>query len=133
MFRLRRPVGVRPSGWGRTRLASLGEHHTRETFTDPRLCAAFVGRFTFGGNIIETGTGTDSYRLASDRAARAQMPPPRADQSLPSPVAAAAPCRVGSAVEGSRSSAVRALRVRENASASAWTTAPDSPTHRANG
>jgi hypothetical protein len=25
-----------------------------KTFTDPRLCAAIVGRITFGGNIIET-------------------------------------------------------------------------------
>jgi DNA replication protein DnaC len=41
-----------------------------KTFTDPRLCAAIVDRLTFGGNIIETGT--DSYRLASARAARAQ-------------------------------------------------------------
>ncbi|WP_217214012.1 IS21-like element helper ATPase IstB [Streptomyces sp. AC550_RSS872] len=41
-----------------------------KTFTDPRLCAAIVDRLTFGGNIIETGT--DSYRLARTRAARAQ-------------------------------------------------------------
>ena len=41
-----------------------------KTFTDPRLCAAIVDRLTFGGNIIETGT--ESYRLASARAARAQ-------------------------------------------------------------
>ncbi|MGF7237907.1 MAG: IS21-like element helper ATPase IstB [Frankia sp.] len=40
-----------------------------KTFTDPRLCAAIVDRLTFGGNIIETGT--DSYRLAHTRAARA--------------------------------------------------------------
>jgi DNA replication protein DnaC len=40
------------------------------TFTDPRLCAAIVDCLTFGGNIIETGT--DSYRLASTRAAQAQ-------------------------------------------------------------
>ncbi len=40
------------------------------TFTDPRLCAAIADRLTFGGNIIETGT--ESYRLASTRAARAQ-------------------------------------------------------------
>ena len=40
-----------------------------KTFTDPRLCAAFVDRLTFGGNIIETGT--DSCRLAHTRAARA--------------------------------------------------------------
>jgi DNA replication protein DnaC len=40
------------------------------TFTDPRLCAAIVDRLTSGGNIIETGT--ESYRLASTRAARAQ-------------------------------------------------------------
>lgn len=40
------------------------------TFTDPRLCAAIVDRLTFGGNIIETGT--ESYRLASTKAARAQ-------------------------------------------------------------
>lgn len=40
------------------------------TFTDPRLCAAIVDRLTFGGNIIETGT--ESYRFASTRAARAQ-------------------------------------------------------------
>jgi hypothetical protein len=36
-----------------------------KTFTDPRLCAAIVDRLTFGGNIIETGTG--SYRLAQTR------------------------------------------------------------------
>ncbi|GHC94860.1 IS21-like element helper ATPase IstB [Streptomyces violaceochromogenes] len=41
-----------------------------KTFTDPRLCAPIVDRLTFGGNIIETGT--DSYRLASTRAARAR-------------------------------------------------------------
>ncbi len=35
------------------------------TFTDPRLCAAIVDRFTFGGNIIETGT--TSYQLAHTR------------------------------------------------------------------
>ncbi len=40
------------------------------TFTDPRLCAAIADRLTFGGNIIETGT--ESYRLASTKAARAQ-------------------------------------------------------------
>ena len=38
-------------------------------FTDPRLCAAIVDRLTFGGNLSETGT--DSYRLAHARAARA--------------------------------------------------------------
>ena len=38
-----------------------------KTFTDPRLCAAIVDRLTFGGNILDTGT--DSYRLASTRAA----------------------------------------------------------------
>lgn len=42
-----------------------------KTFTDPRLCAAIVGRLTFNGTIIETGT--DSYRPASTRA-RAQEP-----------------------------------------------------------
>ena len=41
-----------------------------QTFTDPRLCAAIVDRLTFGGKIIQTGT--ESYRLASARAARAQ-------------------------------------------------------------
>ena len=41
-----------------------------KTFTDPRLCAAIVDRLTFGGNIIETGT--DSYRLAHTKAARAR-------------------------------------------------------------
>jgi DNA replication protein DnaC len=40
-----------------------------KTFTDPRLCAAIVDRLTFAGNIIETGT--ESYRLAHARAARA--------------------------------------------------------------
>lgn len=29
-----------------------------KTFTDPRLCAAIVGRLTFGGNIIETASST---------------------------------------------------------------------------
>jgi len=37
-----------------------------KTFTDPRLRAAIVGRLTFGGNILETGT--DSCRLAQTRA-----------------------------------------------------------------
>jgi hypothetical protein len=41
-----------------------------KTFTDPRLCAAIVDRLTFTGNIIETGTGTGSYRLAHAPAAR---------------------------------------------------------------
>ncbi|MBM7443238.1 hypothetical protein JOC24_006686 [Streptomyces sp. HB132] len=36
-----------------------------------RLCAAIVDRFTFGGNIIETGT--DSYRLATTRARAEQQ------------------------------------------------------------
>jgi DNA replication protein DnaC len=40
-----------------------------KTFTDPRLCAAIVDRLTFAGNIIDTGT--ESYRLAHARAARA--------------------------------------------------------------
>ena len=31
------------------------------TFTDGRLCTAIVGRLTFNGHVIETGT--DSYRL----------------------------------------------------------------------
>jgi DNA replication protein DnaC len=39
-----------------------------KTFTDPRLCAAIVDRFTFAGQIIETGT--ISYRLAHARHAR---------------------------------------------------------------
>lgn len=38
------------------------------TVTDPRLCAAVVDRLTFGGNIIETDSG--SYRLAHTRARR---------------------------------------------------------------
>ncbi len=41
-----------------------------KTFTDPRLCAAIVDRLPFGGNIIETGTG--SYRLATTRARAAE-------------------------------------------------------------
>lgn len=44
-------------------------HGWTKTFTDPRLCAAIVDRLTFAGNIIETGT--ESYRLAHARAARA--------------------------------------------------------------
>ena len=40
------------TGWGKTS-------------TDPRLCAAIVDRFTFGGAIVETGT--DSYRHAHGR------------------------------------------------------------------
>jgi len=39
------------------------------TFTDPRLCAAIIGRLTFAGLIIETGTR--SYRLARTKAQRA--------------------------------------------------------------
>ncbi|MDQ0913111.1 DNA replication protein DnaC [Streptomyces canus] len=42
-----------------------------KTFTDPRFCAAIVDRLTFGGNIIETGTG--SYRLATTRARAEQQ------------------------------------------------------------
>jgi DNA replication protein DnaC len=41
-----------------------------KTFTDPRLCTAIIGRLTFNGTIIETGT--DSYRLAQSRASRAK-------------------------------------------------------------
>ena len=36
------------------------------TFTEPRLCAAIVGRLTFNGTIIETGT--QSYRLTRAKA-----------------------------------------------------------------
>ena len=54
---LRREQVPAPVGW-------------TKTFTDPRLCAAIVDRLTFGGNIIETGS--DSYRLASTRAAQAR-------------------------------------------------------------
>lgn len=39
------------------------------TFSDPRLCAAIIERLTFAGLIIETGT--ESYRLAHAKAARA--------------------------------------------------------------
>jgi len=39
-----------------------------KTLTDPRLWAAIVNRLTFGGNIIETDTG--SYRLATTRGTR---------------------------------------------------------------
>jgi hypothetical protein len=42
-----------------------------KTFTDPRLCAAIVGRLTCGGNIIETRT--DFYRLATTRARAEQQ------------------------------------------------------------
>jgi len=34
----------------------------KQTFTDPRLCAAVVDRLTFNAHIVETGS--DSYRLA---------------------------------------------------------------------
>ncbi|GAA3785876.1 hypothetical protein GCM10022206_27340 [Streptomyces chiangmaiensis] len=37
-----------------------------KTFTDPRLCAVIVDRFTFGGNLIQTGI--ESYRLALTQA-----------------------------------------------------------------
>ena len=57
--------------------------------------------------------------------------PPRADHFLPDLAGASWPCCARSAAGGSSSSAVRALRVGETASASAWTTAPDSPIHRA--
>jgi hypothetical protein len=40
-----------------------------KTFTDLRLCAAIVGRLTFAGQVIETGT--ISYRLAHARKRRA--------------------------------------------------------------
>ena len=41
---------------------------------DPRLVAAIVDRVTFKAHILETGT--DSYRLASTRAARSRRPKP---------------------------------------------------------
>ncbi|MBR7838591.1 IS21-like element helper ATPase IstB [Actinospica durhamensis] len=41
----------------------------KNTFTDPRLCAAVVDRATYNGVIIMTGE--DSYRLAATRASRA--------------------------------------------------------------
>jgi DNA replication protein DnaC len=40
-----------------------------KTITDPRLCAAIVDRLTYQGQIIQTGT--QSYRLAHARAAKA--------------------------------------------------------------
>lgn len=40
-----------------------------KTITDPRLCAAIVDRLTYQGQIIQTGT--QSYRLAHSRTARA--------------------------------------------------------------
>ncbi len=76
--------GLHGTGPPRSRAAAPGAHRTRrkgfgghrvqrklhmdgtKTFTDPRLCAAIVHRFTFGGNIIETGT--ESFRLAQTRA-----------------------------------------------------------------
>jgi hypothetical protein len=36
-----------------------------KTFTDPRFCAAIADRFTYAGQIVETGT--NSYRLANAR------------------------------------------------------------------
>jgi hypothetical protein len=42
-----------------------------KTFTDPRLCAAIVGRLTFAGQIIKTGT--TSYRLAHARQRHAMV------------------------------------------------------------
>lgn len=47
-----------------------GDAGWTKTFTDPRLCAAIVDRFTFGGNIIQTGT--KSYRLAHTEAQAAR-------------------------------------------------------------
>lgn len=40
----------------------------KQTFTDPRLCAAIVDRVTFNAHIIETGT--DSCRLAQTQEKR---------------------------------------------------------------
>ncbi|MFD4248035.1 IS21-like element helper ATPase IstB [Streptomyces sp. NPDC058525] len=40
----------------------------KQTFTDPRLCAAIVDRVTFNAHIIETGT--DSFRLAQTQEKR---------------------------------------------------------------
>lgn len=40
------------------------------TIADPRLCTAIVGRLTFNGTIIETGT--DTYRLAHTRSKAGQ-------------------------------------------------------------
>lgn len=42
------------------------EHTHGQDLHRPRLCAAFVGRLTFNGTIIETDA--DSYRLAHTRA-----------------------------------------------------------------
>ncbi|MFD8079012.1 ATP-binding protein [Streptomyces sp. NPDC059718] len=40
----------------------------KQTFTDPRLCAAIVDRVTFNAHIVETGT--DSFRLAQTQEKR---------------------------------------------------------------
>lgn len=40
----------------------------KQTFTDPRLCAAILDRVTFNAHILETGT--DSYRLAQTQETR---------------------------------------------------------------
>ncbi|BBC94689.1 AAA family ATPase [Streptomyces rochei] len=42
----------------------------RQTFTDPRLCSAIVGRVTFNTHIVETGT--DGFRLAQAKKRRRQ-------------------------------------------------------------
>jgi hypothetical protein len=38
-------------------------------FTDPRLCAAVVGRLAFGGNPVRTGTGSCLRAITQARAA----------------------------------------------------------------
>lgn len=45
----------------------------KQTFTDPRLCAAIVDRVTFNAHIIETGT--DSFRLAQTQEQRRRAGP----------------------------------------------------------
>ena len=102
----------------------------------PRPCRRDLCRTRGGSSTARPSEGTSSRPAATPTASPAPGPlrpkmPPRADQFLLSPAAASAPCRVRSAVEGSSSSAIRAFRVGETVSTSAWMTAPDSPIHRA--
>lgn len=53
------------SGTGKSPMSNESFGGWTKTFTDPRLCAAILDRWTFNGTIIETDT--DCYRLASAR------------------------------------------------------------------
>lgn len=51
----------------------------KQTFTDPRLCAAIVDRVTFNAHIV--GTGTDSFRFKKTQE-KHRCPSPRSVESV---------------------------------------------------